>query len=81
MTFFAILVALYGHPTAETSAAQRSFIEPSVSDSELSIAREQAARVADTYQPQAPTVRIAARVRCVTTLNGKGEIESHRCGL
>lgn len=64
MTFFAILVALYGSPTAETS-----------------IAREQAARVADTYQPQAPTVRIAARVRCVTTLDGNGNIESHRCDL
>lgn len=62
MTFFAILVALYGSPTAETG-------------------REQAARVADTYQPQAPTVRIAARVRCVTVLDGKGRVESHRCDL
>jgi hypothetical protein len=64
MAFIAILVALYGSPTAETS-----------------IAREQAARVADTYQPQSPRVRVAARVRCVTTLDAKGGIESHRCDL
>lgn len=62
MNFFAILVALYGSPTAETKT-------------------EQAARVADTYQPQAPTVRIAARVRCVTVLDGKGNITDHRCDL
>lgn len=42
---------------------------------------ERAARVADTYQPQAPTVRLVYRERCVTTTDSNGNPTAHRCGL
>lgn len=45
------------------------------------VSAERAARVADTYQPQAPTVRLVYRERCVTTTDSNGNPESRRCGL
>lgn len=42
---------------------------------------EQAARVGDTYQPQAPTVRYTYNDRCVVTTDSNGNPESKRCGL
>ncbi len=42
---------------------------------------ERAARVADSYQPQAPTVRMAYKPRCVTTTDSNGNPTDYRCGL
>lgn len=46
-----------------------------------SFTSEQAARVGDTYQPQAPTVRYTYNDRCVVTTDSNGNPESRRCGL
>lgn len=45
------------------------------------VPNEQAARVADSYQPQAPTVRLVYRERCVTTTDSNGNPTAYRCGL
>lgn len=45
------------------------------------VSAERAARVADTYQPQAPTVRYTYNDRCVVTTDSNGNPESKRCGL
>jgi hypothetical protein len=42
---------------------------------------ERAPKLADSYQPSAPTVRYTYSERCVTTLDARGNIESRRCGL
>lgn len=48
--------------------------------SEAPVQIDRAARFADSYQPQAPTVRMQANIRCVTT-HEQGLAPVTRCDL